>query len=1043
MTVPRPQSSLDPSPYRLTVPSPSAIRWVLFLVPCLLLSYLESAQSSEPKPLSFARDVYPVLKQACFECHGNEKQEADLRLDLPLPKDSDVIHSQAFAQSELLRRIKLPANDAERMPPIGQPLSKSAIATLERWVMEGAIWPQDFQAGKHWSYIAPIRPTVPQLESPWVRNPVDAFVLQKLGERNLRVSPQAAPETLVRRLFFDTIGLPPTPAEVDRFLSNPSEEAYEALVDELLGRTQFGERWARHWLDLARYADSHGFQRDDLRDVWAYRDWVIQAMNADMPFDQFTIEQVAGDLLPDASVSQRIATGFHRCVPTNVEAGSLPEETRVEQLIDRVNTTGAVWLGTTLECAQCHDHKYDPFTLRDYYQLLAYFNHTELEADLRDPKVPSSIAFLGPSMQLPDPKQEKVLEEVQQETMSLQKRYNARRKVLERDLVNWAQQLRESFQDAAIETPLTIYDFASEGNTDSFEPLDDGSILLTGEDPPNTDIYSFRVKLALENVTALKLETLTHPSLPQNGPGRGSGRPNFVLHELEAYRVQGDSREKLKFRTAQASFSQKNWDAAGAVDGQSKTGWAISPEVSKSHWLLCLLDKPLSAAEPVELHIRLDQHFGNARNIGRFRILAVTGSPDHERLPAQLEFVLKQPSGEWTNEQRESLLAYRAETDQQCQTIKQKIAQAENRGRADKTQQTLVMVERKEHRDSYIFIRGDYRQRGETVTAGTPAILHPQRASSPNRLALAQWLVDRDNPLVARVTVNRWWREIFGTGIVSTVEDFGAKGEPPSHPELLDYLACEFMDSGWSMKQVLKRIFMSATYRQTSVSSQEALQTDDLNRYLTRGPRFRMDAEMIRDNALAISGLIDLKPFGPPIRPIQPSGLWTKVGGQRYEYEVSPGSEQDRRGIYVVIKRGSPYPSFVNFDASARLACTVKRSRTNTPLQALNLLNDPVYVRASQAFAKRILREAPSSNDMDRIRYAFRTCLARYPSVSEQQVLQQALEAHRHDYRSDLSRAQSAWGQPDEFPDVALEDRAAWVAIASTLLNLHETITKE
>jgi hypothetical protein len=853
------------------------------------------------------------------------------------------------------------------------------------------------------------------------------------------------------------IGLPPTPEEFDRYLSDVADDPYEALVDELLSRPQFGERWARPWLDLARYADSHGFQRDDLRDLWAYRDWVIQALNADMPFDQFTIEQLAGDLLPDATPAQRIATGFHRCAPTNVEAGSLPEETRVEQLIDRVNTTAAVWLGTTIECAQCHDHKYDPFTMQDYYRLLAYFNQTALEADLRDPKVPSSIAFLGPSMNLPNPVREQEHARVTREVAQLEQRWQARARSLRADLATWARDQQERLSTSAVETPLEITHFATEGTTDTYERLGDGSILLVGEDPPSTDVYTFRVKLpaqptqdrpAAEHVVALKLEALTHPSLPGGGPGRGdAARPNFVLHDFTVEVVSPDHR-KLSMTGAQASYSQKGWDVAGAIDDDAKTGWAIGPQFGKSQWALFEFTEPLDASSGIELEIRLDQHLGNGRTVGRFRLLAVSGSLANGSLPADLAAIVCQAEGEWTTEQIDRMLAYRTEQDERCQALQQKIVKAKSELRSESAEKTLVMVEQQHQRPSYVFLRGDYRQRGPLVEPGTPAALHPNTSlasashSPQTRLDLARWLVDPRNPLVARVTVNRWWAELFGEGIVATVEDFGLKGEDPSHPELLDWLAVEFVESGWSMKHLLKTIVMSATYRQSSHTSAAMLEKDDRNRYLARGPRLRMDAEMIRDNALAISGLLSLKQGGPPIRPQQPAGLWTKVGGQRYDYEVSPGSEQDRRGVYVVWKRGSPYPSLINFDAGSRLACAVKRSRTNTPLQALNLLNDPVYVRAAQALSRRVLRDAPSANIRGRLEYAFRLCVARSPTEAEFAVLEQAFREHVTAFAvtdrlsaADVEECKSLGVLPTEF--------MAWHNISTTLLNLHETIYKD
>jgi len=774
------------------------LREFLCLVGILWAGFGRSASGTEVPSVEepdFAGDVYPLLQRFCFECHGRDRDEAGLRLDSAAElMAGGVVQPESAEESELIRRIGLPVGHADRMPPVGEGLDREQVVTLTRWVDRGANWPESFEAPPHWAYQPPRRVPIPDVGDPFasagastsvggheemgrigVESPssaIDRWVRQRLPEQGLQPASPAAPESLVRRLHFDLIGLPPSPAAVARFVADPSEAAYQRLVDGLLANPQFGERWARHWLDLARYADSHGFQRDDLRDLWAYRDWVIRAINEDMPFDRFTIEQLAGDLLPGAGPSERIATGFHRCAPTNVEAGSIPEETRVMQLIDRVNTTATVWLGTTLQCAQCHDHKYDPFGIEEYYRLLAFFNTTEIEADLTSPDKPSSIAFRGPRLVL---------------------------------------------------------------------------------DPP---------------------------------------------------------------------FG----------DGQATT---------------------------------------------------------------------------------------------------------------------LVMAEA-ERRPTRIFERGDYRNPGELVEPGTPRVLHPLRTEvteaggpSPDadRLALARWLVDPANPLVARVIVNRWWGELFGRPLVNTPEDFGAQGDRPTHPELLDDLAIGFVEGGWSMKRVLRRIVTSATYRQSSLSDEEGLRADPDNRWLSRGPRFRLDAEMIRDNALAIAGSLDHEMFGPPIRPPQPAGLWTKVGGERYDYQVSEAGHPYRRGIYIVIKRGSPYPSLINFDAPNRLDCTVRRGRTATPLQALTLLNDPVFVGLARAMAAQAV--ARSDGEPTRIiEEWFLRCTARPPTESEREVLVDLFEAQR---QAATGRAEPGIESDETFGPLDAKQRAdysAWYSVATTLLNLHETVVK-
>lgn len=1007
--------------------------------------------------VDFARDVYPILQRSCFECHGSEKQEAELRLDDRVALfDSAMVEPGSPDDSELLRRVMLPKSDPEVMPAIGDPLRPKQVAILRKWIEQGANWPEDFRPSLHWAYVAPQRAQPPNVNNAnWPRNAIDRFVLKRLEAEGLQPSPQASAEKLVRRLHLDLTGLPPTPERVRQFVADPSEAQYERLVDELLASPQFGERWARPWLDLARYADSHGFQRDNLRDVWAYRDWVIRALNEDMPFDQFTLEQIAGDLLPNATESQKIATGFHRCTPTNVEAGSLPEETRIEQVIDRVNTTGAVWLGVTLECCQCHDHKYDPFSAQDYYQLLAFFNSTEREADRANPKTPSSIKFLGPSMPISDAQRDTKRQQLQQSVKELKASLADRRRELNRSLGEWAEQLAGSLKDAPQDHRLEVVEFLSEGATDSYEMLDDGSILLVGGDPPDRDNYVVRLRGGVGEVTALRLETLRHESLPGMGPGRGDPkRRNYILSEFTAtvqtrevdsdsdvdktQRTESAGEEAVKpatasrpltFTRATADFSQKNWPIANAIDGKEKTGWAISPQFDSGHEATFVLAEPVELTAENELVVKLQQHYGAARTIGRFRISAITGNVDSAATPQEIVAAVRVPAKEWSRKQRVALLDYRVQQDAKSKQLTAQSKKLEKQLASLAPDTTLVMIEMEKPRPTSVFQRGDYRQPGEAVEPDAPAILHDLPPGPRNRITLARWLTARDNPLVARVTVNRWWAELFGHGIVATLEDFGVKGEPPTHPELLDWLAVEFMENGWSMKQLLKTIVMSSTYRQSSQITPELRELDDQNRLLARGPRFRMDAEMIRDNALAVGGLLNLKQFGPPIRPFQPDGIWRKVGGTAYDYVVSPGAEQYRRGVYVVLKRGSPYPSFINFDATARLACTVQRGRTNTPLQALTLLNDKVYVDAANALAKRVQHETTYLPLDGQIAHAFQLCTARRPTRRELETLQRLFEQ------------QLAAHQPTD--DEAGAIQSAWRSVATVLLNLHETITKD
>ena len=988
----------------------------------------------------FSRDVYPALQRACFECHGPEKHKGDLRLDTASPHHLEI-------GNDILRRVALPIEDKDAMPERGDRLTSVEIDHLRDWIKAGAQWPASLKTLKHWSYIPPQRPALPAIKNQaWPQNEIDHFILAKLEAAQLTPSPAASPEVFIRRLSLDLTGLPPTPAEVDAFkkasIQHP-DSSIEQLVDRLLASKEFGVRWARPWLDLARYADSHGFQRDDLREVWAWRDWVVNALNANMPFDRFTLEQIAGDLLPNATPEQIIATGFHRCTPTNVEAGTEPEESRINQVIDRVNTTGAVWLGTTLECAQCHNHKYDPFSQRDYYSLLAYYNNTEKEAERTNPTTPGSIQFKGSPYKISDPGGDAQRERLSAQMKTLEAQLAARQKqnatAEGRPGVPIGPSAGKIEPSNAIRA-LKPTAFITESDAES-ELQPDGSVLLTGP-APDKDTYTFETELGAGELSGLMLETLTHASIPGDGPGRGgASRPNFVLHSFDCTLTTPDGKtQPLDFKTAYADYSQKNYEVTSLITKSGKSAWAIGQRFHEPHWAAFELKQSVPVIAGTKLSIHMAQNYGNGLVIGCLRISSIAGNvpaclPELEQEPPPAPVAAKGRKGK--------AAPGPVSKDPALAKLEKQKAALQKQITALAVPTTEIMRELPQPRLSAIFKRGVYTDPADPVTPAVPAIFNVQPKAPPNRIALGKWLASRDNPLVARVTVNRWWAELFGHGIVTTLEDFGIKGAAPSHPELLDWLAVEFMDGGWNMKHLLKKIVMSAAYQQSSSASPGlALQTDPQNTLLWHGPRFRLDAEAIRDNALAIAGLLNLKQGGSPIRPPQPEGLWQKVGGQQYNYVVSPGAEQYRRGLYVVLKRGSPYPSFMNFDASARMACVVRRSRSNTPLQALTLLNDPVYVGATQAFAKRIVTEAPSTDLDSRLQHAFRLALARSPQPHELAVLKTLWETQFETAKSDAKATKELSTGVELPPNLPPAEFAAWYAVASAILNLDECITK-
>lgn len=999
----------------------------------------------------FIPDIQPIFARHCYECHGPEKQKAKLRLDdrkSALRTEDPIVVPGKPDESELLRRVTLPKGHEDIMPNRGEPLSKAETDAIRDWIAAGAVWPENAVAAKHWAYVAPVRPPTPQFpNSKWVRNDIDAFILVRLNKEKLQPSPEVDRARLLRRLYLDLIGLPPSPQETAAFVAEKNADAYERAVDKLLASPSYGERWARPWLDLARYADSLGYQKDDLWSVWPYRDWVIQALNADTPFDEFTIEQIAGDLLPNATPEQKVATGFNRCTAANLEAGSDQNETRVNQVMDRVNTVSTVWLGSTIACAQCHNHKYDPFSQKEYYQLYAFFNNTPKETDMANPKATAALRFTGPYMNLPDAKTDGAHAKLQAQLDALDEKIKISATNLLADLPAWEKKAGADTASSAQVHVLDLADFGSDGDS-LHQTLPDKSILLRVDDnatTPDKEIYTVKAKTKLTDITAFKLEVLTDPSLPGTGPGRGEEkRPNFVLTDFSVtVELPGkDKPQAVKWMNAKASFEQKNFPAANAIDGKPKTGWGISPQFFKDQWAVFETKTPQGSAEGATFTFRLAHEYGVARSIGRFRLSAMTGKVSADTIPSDIAEIVKTPADQRTKAQQTRLANFYLE--RQPELTKQKSARSKLAAelKAIEAPRTLVMEET-QPRESTMFVRGNFLEKGEPVKPGVPAVLHALPEGEPTRLMLARWLVSTNNPLVARVTVNRWWAEFFGHGLVTTPEDFGIKGEPPTHPQLLDWLAVEFMQHGWSAKHIHKLIVMSATYRQSANATPELLAADAENKFYARGPRFRLDAEMIRDNALSAAGLLSSKLGGPPVRPYQPPGIWeSKVGGNKVTYEISEGEDRFRRGIYTVWKRTSPYPSFITFDAPNRNACVARRPRSNTPLQSLTLLNDPVYVEAAMALAKRVLVEKSSGDVAEKIRYAFQLCVGRAPTEKEASIVKRLFDEQLSASQRDAASATKLvkdFSKPQGVEDVVF---AAWYSVASALLNLDETITK-
>jgi hypothetical protein len=913
---------------------------------------------------------------------------------------------------------------------------------------------------KHWAYTKPVRPPTPPVKNTaWVRNPIDNFVLARLEKEGLSPSPEAEKETLIRRVSLDLIGLPPTLEEVDAFVADQSPDAYKNLVDRLLASPHYGERWARPWLDLARYADTNGYEADHRRTAWKYRDWVINALNQDMSFKEFTIEQIAGDMLPNPTLEQKIATGFHRNTMLNQEGGVDREEYRWYSLVDRLNTTASVWLGTTLACAQCHNHKFDPFTQKDYYRLLAFFDNADYK--IIDEGQGEGYVY-EPQLELPTPEQSAKSKELKAEISKLQGVLDTPTLELQTAQAKWEQEMKGAEAGWMALRPSR---YSSLGGA-TLKLLDDQSILAGGKNP-EADSYVLEAKTDRTAITGVRIEVLTDASLPHGGPGRDP-EGNFFLTDFEVEAApagnsdltpvssrpggqQPEGGERIVFKKAVANESQDGYDVKNLVkkDLRDLKGWAIDSSPSSVPLIrqaILTPEKPFGFPGGSVLKIYLKHELRHSeRNIGRFR-LSVTSLADPESiapLPARLHPILDLPPSQRSKEQANQLAALYRSIAPILQPTRDRLAELEKELDKLGIVTTLIMGERPsfERPFTYTHIRGSYLSKGDKVYAGVPAVLNPlPEDEMPNRLGLAYWLVDENNPLTARVTVNRYWEAFFGRGIVETSEDFGTQGERPTHPELLDWLATEFMRQGWSMKAIQRLIVTSATYRQASRLTPELLERDPYNKLLARGPSFRVEAEMVRDIALAASGLLSPRIGGPSVFPYQPEGIWDRPYNDD-KWVMSEAEDRYRRAVYTFIRRTSPYPTLTNFDAPSREFCTIRRVRTNTPLQALDTLNDPAFFQAAQALARKMMADAGRDTPA-RAAYAFRRCVSRRPSPQELNRILAFYREQLHRFQKDTKAAGDVvkgYGGPSS----DLPELAAWTMVSNVLLNLDETITKE
>ena len=1008
---------------------------------CAIAIVFAATTLASAAPVSFSRDIRSILSNSCYQCHGPDSKQRKAGLRLDEERDSRVeLKSGARAvvpcnleESELVHRITTNDED-DRMPPLDfkKQLSKKQIDLLRQWVREGG----DYE--KHWSYIPPKAASLPRVkQTSWPHNAIDHFVLKRLEDEGLKPSPEVDKATLLLRVTFDLTGLRPSLAELNAFLADDSPDAYQKVVDRLLASPRYGEHLGRYWLDAARYADTNGYQYDTHRDMWPWRDWVINAYNRNLPFDQFTIEQLAGDLLPNATLDQKIATGFNRNHPITIEGGVIDEEYRTEYVIDRVTTTAQVWMGLSFICARCHDHKYDPIPQKEFYQFFAFFNQVPEKGN----------SGFSPKIKVPP----SGLAHVQTKLAAVQEKLDAQETLIAAAQTEWGKKLKinPSTPVWSVIKPTKI----TGGEGTAFTPLPDLSTLAGGKSPVN-EIYDILLQTKETGITAIRLECLKHESLPHGGAGRAFNS-NFVLSEFELEISSPDKEQKperIKFRQAVADYSQNNFNIAASIDGNKGTGWAVDGPTKKENRIaMYLAEKPFGHGTGANMRIRMHFNYPNiVHAIGRFRFAISTDPMPKLKLGESLPDVAALPTAKRTPQQKKRLRRLFLSTDappkiKEPYVHLQKL-QAEIKRLQTQSISTMVMQDMPNPRKTHLLFRGKYDKKREEVTAGTPAFLPSMPNETPmNRLGLARWLVSKKHPLTARVAVNREWQRLFGIGIVKTTEEFGAQGDWPSHPKLLDWLAVHFMNSGWDTKALLKFIVTSATYRQSSSATPELLVRDQANLLLARGPRHRLDAEIVRDNALAVSGLLVEKIGGPSVFPYHPKGLWQELNNRpNYSrtYKQDKGEKLYRRSLYTYWKRTVPPPSMATFDAPEREFCLVRRSRTNTPLQAFVMLHDPQFVEAARHLAERMM--SASDNPDGCIEHGFRLATSRLPNNKEKVVLHQLFRERLLFYLKDKKAAKAVLSVGESIRKVNLSEpeQAAWTTVARALLNLSETISK-
>ncbi|MCX6850170.1 MAG: PSD1 and planctomycete cytochrome C domain-containing protein [Verrucomicrobia bacterium] len=1007
---------------------------------CLLLLAtlgIHAAEPAVPAKIEFNRDVQPILSDNCFYCHGNDPKhrEADLRLDIR----DEAVKAEAFipgkaAKSELVSRIfTADADDLMPPPDSHKKLTQRQKDILKKWIDQGAAYQQ------HWSYEKPVKAAIPA-----GKNGVDVLVQQRLAQIGLKPSPQADARTLIRRLYLDLIGLPPKPEEVAAFEKDASPAAYAKLVESLLKNPHYGERMAIGWLDVVRFADTIGYHSDNPHNVWPYRDYVIQSFNSNKHFDRFTLEQIAGDLLPDATQETRVGSAFNRLLLSTEEGGAQAKDYEQRMLTDRVRAVGNAWMGQTTGCCQCHDHKFDPWTQRDFYSLGAFF------ADIKEP----ILGRREPGIMVLDEAGQKRQADIAERLTTLQAEFAKPRPELAPAQAEWEKQALEAVTASGMWQPLKQVTASSTKKNVALKADKEGVVRATIDAKRNerkqndgTDTYTLTTKLPL-GTTGIRIE-----ALKEKLPGIGlASNGNFVLSEIA---LTAGGKNKLPVAFASATFEQKTFPAASAIDGianKKENGWGVLGATGADQSLYLELAAPVTEANTA-VTLTLTFGWGENHEIANLRFSS-TNSPKPIRAPgtslpaAEIAGILKTAPEKRTTEQKQKLTAAYKQIAPELNDLRAKIATVEKE-KADfesSAPKCIVSISDTTKRTVRILPRGNWMdESGEVVKAALPGYLPKPKIEDRDltRLDLAQWLVSKDNPLTARTVMNRLWKQFFGTGLSKVLDDLGAQGEPPVNPALLDWLACEFMDSGWDMQHMIRIIANSAAYQQVSTSTKELTAADPYNRECARQSPFRLDAELVRDNALTISGLLVPKIGGPSVKPYQPAKYWENLNFPTREWQNDSGESLYRRGLYTWWQRSFTHPSMLAFDAPSREECVAERNRSNIPQQALVLLNDPTYVEAARVFAARILTES-SGDASQRITWAVQQALQRKPSEDELKTLSALFAQQLADYQKDPAAATELLktGAAPVSPNLNSSELAAWAHVARVILNLHETITR-